>query len=141
MQAWTLAGIRVDIELAVALEVGVLELSRADTAAELDLAIAFNRDLWRLVGSIAVTAPRADDRSQLGAAAVRLADGWPADFTEANRRFAGLLAGRVSSAGTLRGLMDEWRGVRMAQPDLQFGAWLLGRMVCVAGKVDGRLAA
>lgn len=141
MQAWILAGVRVDIELAVAFEVGVLELSRADTAAELDLAVAFNRDLWRLVGSIAATTPDPDDRAQLSAAAGRLVEGWSADFVEANRRFARLLAGRVSSAGTLRGLMEEWRGFRALEPRAEFGAWLLGRMVCVARRAGGDLAA
>jgi hypothetical protein len=140
MQTWTLAGIRVDIELAVALEVAVLELARAETVAEHDQAMAFNRDLWRLVGSLATTAPNSEDCVELRATADRMVGGGAADFTDINRHFARLLAGRVTSAGSLRVLMNEWRAFRAAQPQAEFGAWLLGRMVCLASAA-GRMAA
>lgn len=136
MQTWTLAGIRVDIELAVALEVAVIELARAENAAEQEQAMAFNRALWRLIGGLAVTASVVEDCAELRATAARMVEGRGADFSETNRRFARLLAGRVTCAGSLRGLMDEWRAFRANQPGVQFGAWLLGRMTCLAGSAE-----
>lgn len=141
MQNWILAGIRVDIELAVALEVAVIELTRAESQAEHEQAMAFNRDLWRLVGTLAATAPNAEDCTELRATAARMVEGCAADFTETNRRFARLLAGRVTSAGSLRGMMDEWRTFRLTQPHAEFGGWLLGRMLCLARSANGQIAA
>lgn len=137
MQAWILAGVRVDIELAVALEVGVSRLGRVES----DRAVAFNRDLWRLVRNLAATAPEQQDRDGLASAAARLANGNRGDFDGPNRFYAGRLAGRAATTGTLRRLMDDWRVDLNASPNAMFGAWLLARLGRLAIAADSRLAA
>lgn len=140
MQAWILAGIRVDIELAVALEVGLLSLTRAESPTERDRALAYNRDLWVLVDRLAATAPL-QDRAGLGAAAARLARGQLADFAEINRKYAGLLAGRAATTGSLRQLLSDWRDYLNANTQAVFGAWLLNRFGRLAVNLEMPLAA
>ncbi len=140
MQAWILAGIRVDIELAVALEVGLLSLSRAESPSDRDRAITFNRNLWLLVDRLAATAPQ-QDRAGLAAAAARLVRGQFGDFAETNRHYAGLLAGRAATTGSLRQLLSAWRDYLNANTQAVFGAWLLDRFGRLAVNAEVPLAA
>lgn len=127
MAAWSQYGVRIDIALAVVMEVAVLHLSRAETDAAKADGVAFNDALWRVVDALAPGAPLAEDRVALhNAAAVILAGGRRLDqLVELNRCFARLLAGRAATDGALGHILDRWRAARRAGTDLEFGPWLL----------------
>lgn len=127
MAAWSQYGVRIDIALAVVMEVAVLKLSRADSDAARAQAIAFNEALWRVVKALAANAPVEEDRTALrNAATLILAGGRRLDqLTELNRSFARLLAGRAATDGALGHILDRWRTARRAGTDQEFGPWLL----------------
>ena len=127
MTGWTTQGVRLDIALAVVMEVSVLQLGRAETAGDRDKAVTFNDRLWRVVAALAPTAPLAEDRTALhNTAAVIAAGGRRVDqLVELNRCFARLLAGRAATDGALGHILDRWRAARRAGTDLEFGPWLL----------------
>lgn len=127
MTAWTNHGIRLDIALAVVLEVSVLELSRADSDDQRRRAVAFNCRLWQVAAALAPTAPLAEDRAALQNTAAMVAGGARdmAQMAELNRRFARLLAGRAATDGALGQILDRWRAARRDGTDLEFGPWLL----------------
>ena len=57
MAAWMKYGVRLDIALAVVMEVAVLELDTAETEAERGAALAFNNRLWWVTQGLAPEAP------------------------------------------------------------------------------------
>lgn len=127
MAAWTNDGIRLDIALAVVMEVSVLELTRADTDADRRRAQGFNSRLWRVVAALAPSAPLSEDRVSLrNAAAMVVGGGCSMDkLQQMNRDFARLLAGRAATDGALGHILDCWRSARRAGTELEFGPWLL----------------
>lgn len=143
MAAWTKYGVRLDIALAVVMEVAVLELSRAETEAARAVATAFNAELWRVVDDLAPQAPLAEDRVALrNTAAVVLAGGRRLDqLAELNRCFARLLAGRAATDGGLSHILDRWRAARRGGTDQEFGPWLLDLMAGFVASETQALAA
>lgn len=127
MAAWTNDGIRLDIALAVVMEVSVLELGRADTDTGHRRALAFNSRLWRVAAALAPSAPLSEDRIALrNTAAMVTGGGCPMDkLQQLNRDFARLLAGRAATDGALSHILDRWRAARRAGTELEFGPWLL----------------
>lgn len=127
MAAWTRQGIRLDIALAVVMEISVLQLGRAESQRQYDEAVVFNDRLWRVIGDLAPDAPVAEDRVALAnTSAVILAGGRrPDQLIELNRCFARLLAGRAATAGSLGQILDSWRAAQRAGTTLEFGPWLL----------------
>lgn len=127
MSGWTKQGVRLDIALAVVMEVSVLQLGRAEGETAAKKAVAFNERLWRVVADLAPTAPLAEDRTALAnTAAVVAAGGRRLDqLVELDRCFARLLAGRAATDGALGQILDRWRAARRAGTDLEFGPWLL----------------
>lgn len=127
MAAWTREGVRLDIALAVVMEVAVLQLDRADSADERDAAVAFNARLWQVVGDLADDAPVAEDRVALrNTAALIVAGGRRLDqLIELNRCFARLLAGRAATDGALGLIMARWRTARQDGAASEFGPWLV----------------
>lgn len=127
MAAWTQYGVRLDIALAVVMEVSVLQLSRAESAVQREQAISFNDDLWSVVADLAPGAPLSEDSVALAnTAAVVAAGGRRVDqLIELNRCFARLLAGRAATDGALGNILDRWRAARRAGTALEFGPWLL----------------
>lgn len=138
MVAWQRDGIRIDVELAVALEVGMACVARAENPAEAVAAQMFNRDLWRVIGFLAQTAPVPSDRQELLAQSARVVAGADVDFAQVNRRFAGILAGRAATQGSLRQMLEAWRGYGSSHGQADFGTWLVERL---EGVVPGICAA
>lgn len=130
MAAWINQGIRIDVALAVVMEVAVLQLHRAEGADDRAAAFGFNRDLWRVVGDLAPTSPLAEDRSALAGAANLVAGGGQGaeQQIELNRRFARLLAGRAATDGALGHILTAWRNARNGGATLEFGPWLLQQL-------------
>lgn len=137
MAAWTREGIRLDIALAVVMEVSVLHLGRVESAGEREQATAFNDHLWRVVGDLADDAPLAEDRVALrNTAAVVMAGGRRMDqLIELNRCFARLLAGRAATDGALGQIMARWRDARAQGTTLEFGPWLLEMLGGLAARL------
>jgi hypothetical protein len=129
MAAWMQAGLRLDIAIAVALEVAVLDMKRAENAAQSAAALDFNSRLWRAVACLASTAPLAEDRDGLADAAALVAGGRMNidDQIALDTGFARTLAGRAATGGALRQILAEWRGAR-ASTDTEFGPWLVARL-------------
>lgn len=143
MAAWIKDGTRLDIALAVVMEVSVLELHRAETEAARAAATAFNAELWRVVDALAPEAPLAEDRSALAnAAALILAGGRRVDqLIELNRCFARLLAGRAATDGALGQILARWKAARQVGVEMEFGPWLLTVLADVAAGNRQSLAA
>lgn len=143
MAAWIKDGTRLDIALAVVMEVSVLGLHRAETEAERLDAVAFNDELWRVVDALAPEAPLAEDRLALAnTAALILAGGRRLDqLAELNRCFARLLAGRAATDGALGQILDRWKAARRAGSALEFGPWLLGVLGGLTARRPQSLAA
>lgn len=129
MTAWIRQGMRLDVELAVALEVATLRLTQAVTGAERAAALTFNRTLWRSIHNLAATAPDMSDRDGLlaGAATVASADD-PARVADCNTAHARILAAKSATQGGLKRMIEDWRHHRAQQPEAEFGHWLLSRM-------------
>lgn len=127
MAAWMQDGVRLDIALAVVMEVSVLHLSRAESADQQAEAVAFNAHLWRVAADLAETTPVVEDGIAIrNTAAVIAAGGRRMDqLMELNRCFARLLAGRAATDGGLGDILGRWRAARRAGTMLEFGPWLL----------------
>lgn len=143
MAAWTQDGVRLDIALAVVMEVSVLHLSRAEGADEQAEAVTFNSRLWRVAGDLAATTPVAEDGIALrNTAALIAAGGRRMDqLIELNRCFARLLAGRAATDGGLGDILERWRAARRAGTTLEFGPWLLELLDGFAARNTQSLAA
>lgn len=143
MAAWTKHGVRLDIALAVVMEVAVLHLQRAETAAQCDEAQAFNSHLWRVAAALAPTAPLTEDCVSIqNTAALVAAGGRRIDqLIELDRCFARLLAGRAATDGALGQILDRWRAARRAGTDMEFGPWLLDLLDGFAAPAPQALAA
>ena len=143
MAAWVKYGMRLDIALAVVMEVAVLELHTAETEAERAAAVAFNNRLWQVAQGLAPQAPLAEDGVALrNTAALVLAGGRRVDqLVELNRCFARLLAGRAATDGALGQILDRWRAARRDGTDLEFGPWLLEMLSGFVGGGTQALAA
>lgn len=142
MTAWLQDDMRLDIAIAVALEVSVLRLNRADTERERAEAEAFNRRLWQSAAALAPTAPIAEDRDGLSGAAGRVASGRLScdEVSALNIAFARRLAGRAATGGALRHILAEWRVFRVAAPGAEFGSWLVRRLEDLAEPPMARAA-
>ncbi len=129
MTAWIANGSRLDVELAVALEIAALRITRAATADEQDAAIAYNLRLWRIIRQLAAGAPEVEDREGLAATARLAEDGQDAPTLAArNIAHAGKLAGRAATHGALRSLLERWSRHRRSDAAAEFSRWLLDRM-------------
>lgn len=130
MAAWTRRGMRLDIEVAVALELGKARMDKAASGFEREQALAFNRQLWAAIGDLAVTLPAAEGGAGLIAAARAVAAGTldPVGLITLNVRQASLLAGRAATQGALKRLLEDWHAHRRADNAAEFGLWLLGRI-------------
>jgi len=129
MTAWIANGSRLDVELAVALEIAALRMARSNTAAEREAALAYNLRLWRSIRQLAAGAPDVEDREGLAATAGLVEgerDG--AVLAERNVVHAGKLAGRAATHGALRRLLEQWSQHRRTDASAEFSRWLLDRM-------------
>lgn len=129
MIPWIMRGMRLDVELAVALEVGSLRLTQAVTGAQRDEAFDFNRTLWRTIHRLAATAPELKERDNLLAAAATAASATDAaQITACNAANARALAAKAATQGALKRMIEDWRHHRSHHPEAEFGHWLLARM-------------
>lgn len=129
MTAWIRNGSRLDIELAVALEIASLHLSRAANLVEKEAAIGFNARLWRTIGQLAADAPAAEDRQGLMASAQQIdSERDIARLVACNGEHARKLAGRAATQGALRHLLGEWTVHRRAKGAINFSGWLVDRI-------------
>lgn len=128
MAAWIQQGFRLDIALAVVFEVAILHMNRAESPAQQNDAIQFNRRLWRVAAQLAPTAPLGEDRDGLAEAAARVSYLPQDEIIALNGRFARMLAGRAATQGALRQILGDWRAARSAAPEEEFGIWLLTRL-------------
>lgn len=131
---------RLDVELAVALEVGARGLSRARSHRQMEDAITFNLRLWRAIRALALRWPSLCDREVLvdtadHVATMLVVDAAPcpdprdmAFVAGRNLALARDLAGEVASEVTLGRLIDEWTASGMRS----FEHWLLGRFALAA---------
>lgn len=123
-------GTRVDIALAVCLEVAGLQLVRAQSEMELWREQRFNQNLWRTIAALAPQAPYASDRADLDGMASLILGGamTPHEQSALNCRVAHQLAGRAATAGALGSILVEWRSVKRESNRCDFGVWLLERL-------------
>ncbi len=129
MTAWIANGSRLDVELAVALEIAALRIGRAATAAEREAALAYNLRLWRAIRHLAAGAPEVEDRDGLAATAALAEHGCDgALLAERNVAHARQLAGRAATQGALGSLLEHWGRHRRAEASAEFSRWLLDRM-------------
>lgn len=138
-------GHRVAMDLAVALEVATLHLAQARPGEQMDRAVSFNRRLWQSVRRLASVAADVEEREAMLITAAQaergLTDGASREIhapglIDSNRRLASLLAGRFSSTGALRELLEAWNRERAAASAAGFEAWLLDRLDGYAGPVS-----
>lgn len=130
MAAWFEQDMRLDIAIAVSLEVAALRMNRAETPAERASAISFNRRLWYVAAALAPSAPVLEDRNGLIETAELVTSGaLGSDETAAlNIAFSRRLAGRAATGGALRQILADWRAFRAFSPRAEFGLWLVERM-------------
>lgn len=128
MAAWIQQGFRLDMALAVAFEVAILRMNRAENGAERGEALRFNHRLWRVAGQLAHTAPLAEDRNGLSDAAAMVHGLNQDDAAALNAQFARALAGRAATQGALRQILTDWRSARATAPDAEFGDWLVSKL-------------
>lgn len=117
-----------DVELAVALEVGLTRLERAEQLGGLAQAQGYNRDLWRVIGELAAAGKVERLRDELRQQAVAVSQGRGGDFVAINRRFAGLFAAQSAAYGAMSVMLNDWRLYRRNQGTLEFSLWLLQRL-------------
>ncbi|MCA1908594.1 MAG: hypothetical protein LDL39_09555 [Magnetospirillum sp.] len=118
----------IDVELAVALEVGLTRVERAEQLGGMAEALAFNRELWRVVGFLAEGTKLQRCRTELHDTALAVAQGKIEHFALVNRRFAGLFAAQPESYGAMGAMLADWRSFRRAEPRAEFSQWLLNRL-------------
>lgn len=130
MKAWDEQGMRLDIALAVGMEVAVSRFDNAAMDAERAAALSFNRDLWQVATTLAPHAPVAEDRDELALVGHDVVAGRhsPSRQVELNRSFARRLAGRAATNGALGQLLGTWRTDLRHQKQREFGVWLLERL-------------
>lgn len=117
-----------DVELAVALEVGLTRLERAEQLGGMADAVAFNRDLWRVIGFLASGSQLVRHRDDLRLQSLAVAQGRCDDFAAINRRFAGLFAAQSAAYGAMSVMLNDWRAHRRAHAKAEFSQWLLARL-------------
>lgn len=118
----------IDVELAVALEVGLTRVERAEQFGGMAEALAFNRELWRVVGFLAQGAKLQRCRDELRDTALAVAQGRVEHFALINRRFAGLFAAQPEAYGAMGAMLTDWRAFRRVSAKAEFSQWLLGRL-------------
>lgn len=118
----------VDVELAVALEVGLTRLERAEQLGGMAEALAYNQDLWRVIGFLAAGPAVVRNRDELQAQSLAVAEGRCRDFLTANRRFAGLFAAQSAAYGVMSVMLNAWRQHRRSHEKSEFSQWLLERL-------------
>lgn len=128
MAAGTKRVMRLEIALAVALEIGKLRLEMAEAVAERRAAMEFNQGLWRCVRRLAAKLPDPTERACISDAADAVEAAWgdPAAVTARNLDLARSLAGRSPTDGALRRLLEDWGRYRCSAPDAEFASWLVG---------------
>lgn len=131
---------RLDVDLAVALEVAAVRLVTARTPAQLDAAIRATLRLWRAVRALAARCPSLNDREVVAETAEHVAvllvaearpcpD--PRDIAFVAGRGMSLardLAGGAAATGARDALLAEW-SASSRQP---FADWLLTRLETAA---------
>ena len=117
-----------DVELAVALEVGLTRLERAEQLGGMVEAAAFNRDLWRVICFLANGSQLVRHRDDLRLQSLAVAEGRCDDFAVINRRFAGLFAAQSAAYGAMSVMLNDWRAHRRAHAGAEFSQWLLERL-------------
>lgn len=128
MTLWIRRGLRLDIELAVALEFGSVRLTRAHNDIERQKAVNFNKSLWSVIGRLVASAPEVDYRDALRDGARAAAGDAPEALVARNGRIAQALAAKAATNGALSRLLDDWRAHRGRDLHADFGEWLLERM-------------
>jgi len=118
----------IDVELAVALEVGLTLVERAEQLGGMAEALAFNRELWRVVGFLAQGAKLQRNRDELHDTALAVAQGRVEHFALINRRFAGLFAAQPEAYGAMGAMLADWRTFRRVSVKAEFSQWLLDRL-------------
>ncbi|OJX79362.1 hypothetical protein [Magnetospirillum sp. 64-120] len=118
----------IDVELAVALEVGLTRVERAEQLGGMADALVFNRELWRVVGFLADGAKLQRCREELRDTALAVAQGKIDHFALINRRFAGLFAAQPEAYGAMGAMLADWRTFRRNAPKAEFSQWLLDRL-------------
>jgi len=137
MTAMMTRGERLDIEIAVAMEIGTVRLQRAAGLAAREAAVAYNLDLWRTIRQLAATAPLGGDHAALQDSAAMVANRpTPEVLAERNRAHTRSLAASGATHGTLRRLLDEWRSHLGDAPKAEFSRWLLDRMEGYAAPIS-----
>lgn len=136
---------RLDVELAVALEVGARALVKAKSAAQLDRAIVVNLRLWQAVRRLADRCPALDGREMLAATADHVAimlvaeavpHPDPRDVAFVAGRSLSLardLAGEAAANRARDGLVAQWS----AGPACRFEDWMVDRLAgaaCPSGR-------
>jgi hypothetical protein len=139
MNAVIKQGVRLDVDLAVALEVATLLINKAAGSAECDNALAFNHRLWRIVRILALNVPEiVPDRDALLASATSADLSGPVQLVALNVEHSRRLAVHAATQGALKTLLEDWHAYRRQTKNAQFGSWLLDRMeayntlVCMA---------
>lgn len=132
---WTRPGNRLDVELAVALELGALHFTRAHSPRQLEQAISFNLRLWRAIRRLVLVRPDLCEREALADTADHVAtmlvvDAAPcpdprdlAFIAGRNTALARDLAGRSATERALADLMGSWEGGPRG-----FDRWLIERL-------------
>ncbi|MBR9970195.1 hypothetical protein [Magnetospirillum sulfuroxidans] len=118
----------VDVELAVALEVGLTRLERAEQLGGMAEALAYNQDLWRVIGYLASGAAVVRNRDELRVQSLAVAEGRCREFVTINRRFAGLFAAQSAAYGVMSVMLNAWRQHRRSHEKAEFSQWLLDRL-------------
>lgn len=125
----------IDVELAVALEVGLTRVERAEQLGGMADALVFNRELWRVIGFLADGAKLQRSRDELRDTALAVAQGKVEHFALINRRFAGLFAAQPEAYGAMGAMLADWRVFRRNTPKAEFSQWLLERL---ESHIEGR---
>ncbi|MDA8231555.1 MAG: hypothetical protein M0006_09475 [Magnetospirillum sp.] len=129
MTVWTARGSRLDIEVAVALEIATLRLKSAERQCERQDALAYSAQLWRIISRFASMAPVGELGERLMASADIIAGSIDPDvFVRHNTAHAQMLGGRAATNGALRRLLDDWNRHRGATMGADFASWILDRL-------------
>lgn len=118
----------VDVEVAVALEVGLTRLERAEQLGGMAEALTYNRELWRVIGFLADGPELVRHREELRRQSLAVAQGQSSDFIALNRRFAGIFAAQSAAYGVMSVMLNAWRQHRRNHAKAEFSQWLLERL-------------
>lgn len=134
---WIRRDHRLDMDLAIGLEVGANLLVRAKSARQLDEAVTFNLRLWRAIRTVALRSPGMGEREFLVGTADHVASMLALDaYPSVDPRDMAFVAGRnMALAGDLAAaqmaerhrdaLVAEWAGQNSRH---RFEGWLLDRV-------------